>query len=123
VRFARRLAAVLVLVGVIVALGLAWGHASGAGPDGFVFYGRQGSGSGLSLSNSGDLIRTVEIELLSREHGAVISGHRPDVMVVGAGPGRRPYRHPVSKLLLLLMSGLRSRHVPQPAICRRFWLL
>jgi hypothetical protein len=62
VRFARRLAAVLVLVGVIVALGLAWGHASGAGPDGFVFYGRLGSGSGLSLSNSGDLIRTAEIE-------------------------------------------------------------
>jgi hypothetical protein len=62
VRFARRLAAVLVLVGVIVALGLAWGHASGAGPDGFVFYGRQGSGPGFSLSNSGDLIRTAEIE-------------------------------------------------------------
>ena len=63
-RFARRLAAVLLLVGMIVALGLAWGHASGAGQDGFVFYGREGSGPGLSLSNSGDLIRTVEIEAL-----------------------------------------------------------
>jgi len=63
VTFARRLAAVLLLVGVIVALGLAWGHASGAGQDGFVFYGREGSGPGLSLSNSGDLIRTVEIEV------------------------------------------------------------
>ena len=63
-RFARRLAAVLLLVGVIVALGLAWGHASGAGQDGFVFYGREGSGPGLRLSNSGDLIRTVEIEAL-----------------------------------------------------------
>jgi hypothetical protein len=64
VRSARRLAAVLLLVGVIVALGLAWGHASGAGQDGFVFYGREGSGPGLSLSNSGDLIRTVELEAL-----------------------------------------------------------
>jgi len=64
VSFARRLAAVLLLVGMIVALGLAWGHASGAGQDGFVFYGREGSGPGLSLSNSGDLIRTVEIEAL-----------------------------------------------------------
>jgi len=63
-RFARRLAAVLLLVGVIVALGLAWGYASGAGQDGFVFYGREGSGPGLSLSNSGDLIRTVELEAL-----------------------------------------------------------
>ncbi|HEU5390423.1 MAG TPA: hypothetical protein VFV73_31440 [Streptosporangiaceae bacterium] len=63
-RFARRLAAVLLLVGVIVALGLVWGHASGAGQDGFVFYGREGSGPGLSLSNSGDLIRTVELEAL-----------------------------------------------------------
>ena len=63
-RFARRLAAVLLLVGMIVALGLAWGHASGAGQDGFVFYGREGSGPGLSLSNSGDLIRTVEFEAL-----------------------------------------------------------
>ena len=63
-RFARRLAAVLLLVGMIVALGLAWGHASGAGQDGFVFYGREGSGPGLSLSNSGDLIRTVELEVL-----------------------------------------------------------
>ena len=63
-RSARRLAAVLLLVGVIVALGLAWGHASGAGQDGFVFYGREGSGPGLSLSNSGDLIRTVELEAL-----------------------------------------------------------
>ena len=63
-RFARRLAAVLLLVGVIVALGLAWGHSSGAGQDGFVFYGREGSGPGLSLSNSGDLIRTVELEAL-----------------------------------------------------------
>jgi hypothetical protein len=62
VRFAWRLAAVLALVGVIVALGLAWGHASGAGRDGFVFYGREGSGPGLSLSDSGNLIRTVEIE-------------------------------------------------------------
>ena len=63
-RFTRRLAAVLLLVGVIVALGLAWGHASGAGQDGVVFYGREGSGPGLSLSNSGDLIRTVELEAL-----------------------------------------------------------
>ena len=63
-RFARRLAAVLALVGVIVALGLAWGHASGAGQSGFVFYGREGSGPGLRLSNSGDLIRTVELEAL-----------------------------------------------------------
>ena len=63
-RFARRLAAALLLVGVIVALGLAWGHSSGAGQDGFVFYGREGSGPGLRLSNSGDLIRTVELEAL-----------------------------------------------------------
>jgi len=63
-RFARRLAAVLLLVGMIVALGLAWGHASGAGQSGFVFYGREGSGPGLRLSNSGDLIRTVELEAL-----------------------------------------------------------
>ena len=62
--FARRLAAVLLLVGMIVALGLAWGHASGAGQSGFVFYGREGSGPGLRLSNSGDLIRTVELEAL-----------------------------------------------------------
>jgi hypothetical protein len=62
VRFARRLAAALLLVGVIVALGLAWGHASGAGQDGVVFYGREGSGPGLSLSDSGNLIRTIEIE-------------------------------------------------------------
>jgi hypothetical protein len=64
VRFARHLAAVLALVGAIVALGLAWGHASGAGQAGFVFYGREGSGPGLRLSNSGDLIRTVELEAL-----------------------------------------------------------
>jgi hypothetical protein len=64
VRFARHLAAVLALVGAIVVLGLAWGHASSAGQDGFVFYGREGSGPGLSLSNSGDLIRTVELEAL-----------------------------------------------------------
>ena len=63
-RFARHLAAVLGLVGAIVVLGLVWGHASGAGRDGFVFYGREGSGPGLSLSNSGDLIRTVELEAL-----------------------------------------------------------
>ena len=63
-RFARQLATVLLLVGVIVALGLAWGHSSGAGQDGFVFYGREGSGPGLRLSNSGDLIRTVELEAL-----------------------------------------------------------
>ena len=63
-RFARHLAAVLALVGAIVVLGLAWGHASSAGQDGFVFYGREGSGPGLSLSNSGDLIRTVELEAL-----------------------------------------------------------
>ena len=63
-RFARQLAAVLVLVGVIVTLGLAWGHASGAGPsaqDGVV-YGRGGGGPGLSLSDSGDLIQTALIE-------------------------------------------------------------
>ena len=63
-RFARHLAAVLALVGAIVVLGLAWGHASSAGQNGFVFYGREGSGPGLSLSNSGDLIRTVELEAL-----------------------------------------------------------
>jgi hypothetical protein len=62
VRFARHLAAVLLLVGLLVALGLAWGRASSAGQAGFVFYGRAGSGPGLSLSNSGNLIRTVEIE-------------------------------------------------------------
>jgi hypothetical protein len=62
VRFARHLAAVLALVGAIVALGLAWGHASSAGQAGFVFYGREGSGPGLRLSDSGDLIRTVELE-------------------------------------------------------------
>lgn len=61
-RFARHLAAVLLLVGAIVALGLAWGHASGAGQAGFVFYGREGSGPGLSLSRSGDLIKTGLIE-------------------------------------------------------------
>ena len=60
--FARRLAAVLLLVGAIVTLGLAWGHASGAGQDGVVFYGREGSGPGLSLSRSGDLIKTGLIE-------------------------------------------------------------
>jgi hypothetical protein len=64
VRFARQLAAVLALVGAIVALGLAWGYTSSAGQVGFVFYGREGSGPGLSLSNSGDLIRTVELEAL-----------------------------------------------------------
>ena len=63
-RFARHLAAVLALVGAIVVLGLAWGHASSAGQNGFVFYGREGSGPGLSLSDSGDLIRTVELEAL-----------------------------------------------------------
>jgi hypothetical protein len=62
VRFLRQLAAVLLLVGAIVALGLAWGHASGAGQDGFVFFGREGGGPGFSLANSGNLIRTVEIE-------------------------------------------------------------
>jgi hypothetical protein len=62
VRFARHLAAVLLLVGAIVALGLAWGHASGAGQGGFAFYGRGGSGPGLSLSRSGDLIKTGLIE-------------------------------------------------------------
>jgi hypothetical protein len=62
VRFARQLAAVLLLVGAIVALGLAWGHASGTGQDGFAFYGPGGRGPGFSLSNSGDLIKTVEIE-------------------------------------------------------------
>ena len=61
-RFARHLAAVLLLVGAIVALGLAWGHASGAGQAGFVFYGREGGGPGLSLSRSGDLIKTGLIE-------------------------------------------------------------
>ena len=61
-RFLRQLAAVLLLVGAIVGLGLAWGHASGAGQDGFVFFGREGGGPGFSLSNSGDLIRTIEIE-------------------------------------------------------------
>ena len=63
-KFARQLAAVLLLVGTVVAVGLAWGHVSGVGQDGFVFYGRQGSGPGLSLSNSGDLISTVELEAL-----------------------------------------------------------
>lgn len=64
-RFARQLAAVLLLVAVIVILGLAWGHASGAGPsaqDGVVFYGRGGGGPGLSLADSGELIRTFLIE-------------------------------------------------------------
>lgn len=61
-KFARRLAAVLLLVGVIVALGLAWGHASGPGQDGVIFYGRRGSGPGFSLSRSGDLIKTGLIE-------------------------------------------------------------
>lgn len=61
-RFARHLAAVLLLVGAIVALGLAWGHASGAGQAGFVFYGGGGSGPGPSLSRSGDLIKTGLIE-------------------------------------------------------------
>ena len=62
-KFARQLAAVLVLVGTLVALGLAWGHISGAGQSGFVFYGRAGSGPGFSLSNSANLIRTAEIEV------------------------------------------------------------
>ena len=63
-RFARQLAAVLLLVGTIVALGMVWGHADGAGQSfsgGFGF-GGGGGGPGLSLSNSGNLIRTVEIE-------------------------------------------------------------
>ena len=61
-KFARQLAAVLLLVGTVVAVCLAWGHVSGAGQNGFVFYG--GGGPGLSLSNSGDLIRTVELDAL-----------------------------------------------------------
>ena len=61
-RFVRQLGAVLLLVGVIVALGLAWGHVSGAGQDGFAFYGGRGSGPAFSLSNSANLIRTAEIE-------------------------------------------------------------
>jgi hypothetical protein len=66
VRFARQLAAVLLLAGTIVVLGLAWGHASGAGQSfpGRVMFGDRGGGPGFSLSNSGDLFRTVEIELL-----------------------------------------------------------
>ena len=84
-RFARHLAAVLALVGAIVALGLAWGHASSAGQNGFVFYGREGSGPGLSLSNSGDLIRTVELEALIMTVVITISAVRLR--------RRRPARH------------------------------
>ena len=64
-RFARQLAAVLLLVGTIVALGLA-GHASGAGQSfpGRVMFGDRGGGPGFSLSDSGVLIRTIEIEIL-----------------------------------------------------------
>lgn len=64
VKFVRQLAAVLLTVAVIVALGMAWGHASGAGPSfpGGVVFGGRGSGPGLSLSDSGDLFRTAELE-------------------------------------------------------------
>jgi hypothetical protein len=98
VRFARRLAAVLLLVGVIVALGLAWGHASGAGQDGFVFYGREGSGPGLSLSNSGDLIRTVELEALIMTVVITISAirlrRRRHARRTASGPAEDPVTGP-----------------------------
>ena len=92
--FARRLAAVLLLVGAIVALALAWGHASGAGQSGFVFYGREGSGPGFSLSNSGDLIRTVEIEALIITVVITISAvrlrRRRRARRAASGPGEGP---------------------------------
>jgi hypothetical protein len=78
VRFTRRLAAVLLLVGVIVAVAVLWAHGSPGGgppvgtisPKGVVHVAGPPPGfhegperrPGLSLANSGNLIRTVLIE-------------------------------------------------------------
>jgi hypothetical protein len=81
VRFTRRLAAVLLLVGVIVAVAVLWAHGSPGGgppvttinPKGVVhvtgpvpgspgFHGGPERRPGLSLANSGNLIRTILIE-------------------------------------------------------------
>jgi hypothetical protein len=77
VKFARHLAAVLLTVAVVVALGMAWGHASGTSGAGLIDPGRlakvhgQGrvvfarpiaDGPGLRLSNARDLVRTAVIE-------------------------------------------------------------
>jgi hypothetical protein len=74
VRFAWRLAAVLLLVTVIVVAAVAWAHGSAAaGPgatirNGAVF--RDRSGPGLNLSNLNDLVRTLVIET------CVVARHR-----------------------------------------------
>jgi hypothetical protein len=80
VRFARHLAAVLLLVGVIIAVGVAWAHGSPPGashsapvpvgtspkalrPDGpLIIRDRPGRGPGLTLSHLGNLVRTMIIE-------------------------------------------------------------
>jgi hypothetical protein len=87
VKFARQLAAVLLTVAVVIALGVAWAHSAeagwlagrdrGAGPVRIppsqlakvqalhAARARQhGGGPGLSLSNSGDLIRTAVVMAL-----------------------------------------------------------
>lgn len=77
-RFTRRLAAVLLLVGVIVLVAVLWAHGSPGGgppvsvvnPKGLVHVAGPPPGfhegperrPGLSLSNSGNLIRTIIIE-------------------------------------------------------------
>jgi hypothetical protein len=75
VRFARHLIAVLLTVAAIAALGVAWAHSSEAGwlaapvpaahriqPSHLQLARRADAGSGLSLSDSGDLMRAALIE-------------------------------------------------------------
>jgi hypothetical protein len=69
VRLARHLAAVLLVVAVIAALGMAWAHGDAPNrPPGFGEFGGpgrgsgRGSGPGLNLSNLSDLVQTVIIE-------------------------------------------------------------
>jgi hypothetical protein len=77
VKFVRQLAAVVLAVAVIVGLGMLWAHASGGGSglrrppsreaalrleqinSGVI---RVQSGNGFQLADTGDLIRTCEIE-------------------------------------------------------------
>jgi hypothetical protein len=76
VKFVRQLAAVVLAVAVIVGLGMLWAHASGGGglrrppsreaalrleriKSGVI---RVQSGNGFQLADTGDLIRTCEIE-------------------------------------------------------------
>ena len=74
-RFARHLAAVLLAVAAIIALAVAWAHSSEASwlggpvpvahrirPSHLELVRRADSGSGLSLSDSGDLMHTAVIE-------------------------------------------------------------